>query len=52
LNESNSKVINASFFDPDLKTFVAPILPEPSFVMSILPKYLLKIYPLGIEPMI
>jgi len=41
----------ANFFDPDLKTFVAPIFPEPSFVISILLKYFVKIYPLGIEPL-
>lgn len=49
-NTSSTRVMIASFFDPDLKTFVAPILPEPSFVISTLLKYLLKIYPFGIEP--
>ena len=40
----------ARVFDPERKTFVAPILPDPCFVMSILLKYLLNMYPLGKDP--
>ena len=47
---SRNNVKIASLFDPDLKTFVAPIFLEPSFVISILLKYFVKTYPLGIEP--
>lgn len=43
-------VVIARIFEPDLNTFVAPILPDPCFVISILLKYLDKMYPLGNDP--
>ena len=36
---------------PVLSTFVAPILPEPIFLISWPPKNLVKINPKGIEPL-
>ena len=35
---------------PVLRTFVAPIFPEPIFLISIPPKIFAKISPHGIEP--
>ena len=35
---------------PVLKAFVAPIFPEPIFLMSFLTKNLVNIYPKGIDP--
>lgn len=40
---SRARVIIAKLFEPDLNTFVAPIFPDPSFVISILLKYFVSI---------
>ena len=47
---SSNKVNTARVFLPVLKTFVAPIFPEPIFLMSFFKKNLIIIRPKGIEP--
>ena len=49
-NTSNKSVIAASNLFPVLRTFVAPILPEPIFLISKFPKVFDKIKPKGIDP--
>ena len=51
LKISNIRVAAAKYLLPVLRTFVAPILPEPIFLTSWLPKNLVKINPKGIEPL-
>ena len=48
---SNIKVNKAMVLLPVLKTFVAPIFPEPIFLTSFFRKSLVKIKPNGMEPM-
>ena len=48
---SNIRVIAAKYLFPVLRTFVAPILPEPIFLISLSLKNLVKINPEGIEPL-
>ena len=47
--ESSNKTIAPVFFDTVLKTFVAPIFPEPSFVIFFPVKILVIIKPKGID---
>ena len=47
---SSKSVITAKDVFPVLRTFVAPILPEPIFLISILLKTLERRRPRGIEP--
>ena len=49
---SRTKVTPANNLLPVRRTFVAPILPEPIFLISILPKIFPNIRPNGIEPAI
>ena len=51
LRISNIRVVAAKYLLPVLRTFVAPILPEPIFLISWSPKNLVKINPKGIEPL-
>ena len=48
---SNINVSAAKNLLPVLSTFVAPIFPEPIFLISWSPKILVKINPKGIEPL-
>ena len=47
---SKKRVNTASNLFPVLKTFVAPILPEPIFLISKFLKIFVKIKPKGIDP--
>ena len=47
---SKNKVKAASIFFPVLRTFVAPMLPEPTFLISFFKKNLVISNPKGIEP--
>ena len=47
---SSSNVMAAKDFLPVLKTFVAPILPEPISLKSFFKNKLVNINPKGIEP--
>ncbi len=51
LKISNIRVAAAKYLLPVLRTFVAPILPEPIFLTSWPPMNLVKINPKGIEPL-
>ena len=44
-------VVRAKNLLPVLRTFVAPIFPDPIFLTSIFPKNFVKIRPKGIEPL-
>ena len=44
------RVRKAKYLFPDLSTLVAPMFPEPIFLMSFLLKILVKIRPKGIDP--
>jgi len=46
---SSIRVTVAKYLFPVLKTFVAPILPDPIFLISFLVKILVKIRPNGID---
>ena len=48
---SNIRVVRAKNLLPVLRTFVAPIFPDPIFLTSIFPKIFVKIRPKGIEPL-
>ena len=48
---SNRRVANAKYLFPVLRTFVAPIFPDPIFLISTLPKIFVNIRPKGIEPL-
>lgn len=50
LKTSQRTVISANVLFPVRKTFVAPIFPEPIFLISPYPVTLVKISPKGIEP--
>tara|TARA_Y100001936_G_C15847497_1_gene545398 strand:+ start:387 stop:737 length:351 start_codon:yes stop_codon:yes gene_type:complete len=50
LEMSNNKTIRAKTLFPVLKTFVAPILPDPIFLISPNPNNLVKIKAKGIDP--
>ena len=50
-NASKIRVIPAKYLFPDLKTLVAPILPDPIFLISVLIKILVKRRPKGIDPL-
>ena len=50
LEMSNNKTIKAKTLFPVLKTFVAPILPDPIFLISPNPNNLVKIKAKGIDP--
>ena len=52
LSISKNKVKNAKILFPDLRTFVAPIFPEPIFLISFLLNIFVNIKPKGIEPLI
>ena len=52
LKKSKIKVRKASNLFPVLSTFVAPILPDPIFLISPYPKTWVIITPKGIEPSI
>ena len=45
-------VARAKYLLPVLRTFVAPIFPEPIFLISIFPKDFVKMRPKGIDPLI
>ena len=49
-NVSNKRVIAANNLFPVLNTFVAPIFPEPIFLISFFINNLVKISPNGIDP--
>ena len=48
--ESNISVVKAKYLFPVLKTFVAPIFPDPIFLISCPLKNFVIIKPKGIEP--
>ena len=50
-NASKIRVIPAKYLFPDLKTLVAPILPDPIFLISVLIKILVITRPKGIDPL-
>ena len=50
LNPSKNKVAKPKIFLPVLRTLVAPILPEPIFLISFLRKIFVRTKPKGIEP--
>jgi len=49
-NPSNNKVKVPKDFFPVLRTFVAPIFPDPISLRSLLRKIFVRIKPKGIEP--
>ena len=49
-NPSNNKVKVPKDFFPVLRTFVAPIFPDPISLRSLLRKIFVSINPKGIEP--
>ena len=49
---SNKRVVAAKNLFPVLRTFVAPIFPEPIFLKSIFPKIFVNMSPKGIDPLI
>ena len=47
---SNKRVVKAKYLFPVLRTFVAPIFPDPIFLISTLLKIFVNISPKGTEP--
>ena len=52
LRTSNNNVVKAKYLFPVLRTFVAPMFPEPTFLISWLEKSLVMMSPKGTEPLI
>ena len=50
LKESSINVITPNILLPDLITLVAPILPDPFFLISVLVNNFVNISPKGIDP--
>ena len=51
LNTSSKSVKRAKILFPVLRTLVAPILPEPTYLTAIFPKNFVNKRPNGIEPL-